>query len=279
MSSVAIVLVVVAAFAHAGWNLAAKRVGRGGALFVWMYQTLSVLIYVPVVVAIGPPEPQPAWLVAIPVSALLHNGYSLILQRGYAVGDLSVVYPVARGSGPLLSVLAAVLLFGDRPGPLGLVGAAAVVVGVLVIGRGGRGVTGASVRWGLLTGIAIAGFTLWDAYSVTTLAVPPLGMFCSRAIVQSLMLTPRVRGAEVRGLWRRYRTEVLVIAVLAPLASTLVLYALTLAPVSTVAPAREVSIVVGSVLAWRWFGEPDPVRRLTGAAVVLAGVAVIALGG
>ena len=283
MSSLAIVLVVIAAMSHAAWNLAAKRIGGGGALFVWMYQTISVAIFLPVtvgVLAFADVRPRAAWLLAVPVSALLHNGYSLVLQRGYAVGDLSVVYPVARGSGPLLSVLAAVLVLGERPGPLGLAGAVAVLVGVLVIGAGERrGATGASVRWGLLTGVSIASFTLWDAYSVTSLAVPPLGFFCSRAVLQSLMLTPHAarRRTQLGGLWREHRAEIVVVAVLGPVASVLVLYALRLAPVSTIAPARELSIVVGSVVAWRWFGEPDPVRRLTGAAVVLAGITAIAL--
>lgn len=282
MSPVAILLVLIAAFAHAGWNLAAKRIGEGGAAFVWMYQTISLALFLPIMLAVPEPAPRPVWLLAVPVSALLHNGYSLVLQRGYAVGDLSVVYPVARGSGPLLSVLAAVLLLGERPGPLGLAGAAAVVLGVLVIGSGPRrGASGASVGWGLLTGVTIAAFTLWDAYSVTTLAVPPLGYFCGRAMLQSLMLTPHVarRSAQVRRHWRAHRVWILTIAVLGPVASTLVLYALRLAPVSTIAPARELSIVVGSVVAWRWFGEPDPVRRLTGAGVVLAGITAIAVSG
>jgi drug/metabolite transporter (DMT)-like permease len=285
VSPVAVILVLIAACAHATWNLVAKKIGSGGALFVWLYQTLSVAIYLPgtvVVLAVSQAAPDPSWLLPVVISAVLHNTYAIVLQHSYAVGDLSVVYPVARGSGPVLSVLAAVLLLGERPAPFGLAGAAAVVLGILLIGSGSLGrTTGGSVRSGLLTGVTIAGFTLWDAYSVRSIALPPLGYFCARAVLQSAMLTPYAlrRREPVRQVWREHRAKIVIVAVLAPVASVLVLYALRLAPVSMIAPARELSIVLGSVFAWHWLGEPNPVRRLTGSVVVLAGILAIALAG
>jgi drug/metabolite transporter (DMT)-like permease len=287
VSPVAVVALLIAAFAHAGWNLAAKRIGDGGTLFVWLYQTASVAIYLPVAAAglgLGGARPVWAWAPAVVVSAVLHNVCAVLLQRGYAVGDLSVVYPVARGSGPLLSVSAAVVLLGERPGPLALAGAAGVVLGVLVIGLAPgrrRESTAAGAGWGALTGATIAAFTLWDAHSVTALGMPPLGLFCARAVLQSLMLTPYAlrRRRPARQLWRRHRTRILIVSVLGPLASVSVLYALRLAPVSVVAPVRELSVVITSLAAWRLLGEPNPQRRLAGAAVVLAGITAIALAG
>ncbi|WHT17567.1 EamA family transporter [Crossiella sp. CA-258035] len=280
----AIVLVLLAAVMHALWNFAAKRAGTGGAPFVWLYQVASVVICGPAAVlafVFGDTPAQWTWLLAVAVSAVLHAAYALVLQHGYAVGDMSVVYPVARGSGPLLTVLAAVLVLGERPGWTGLLGAGAIVAGVFVIGLGPTGRRGAlntSLLYGGLTGVAIAGYTLWDAYSVTTLAVPPLVYFCLGSLAQSLFLTPvALRQPErTRAVWRAHRTEVLVIAVLSPLAYVLVLYAMRLAPLSVVAPMRELSIVLGAFLAWRWFGEANPVRRLIGAALVLAGIAAVA---
>ncbi|GAA2795590.1 DMT family transporter [Crossiella cryophila] len=280
----AIVLVLLAAIAHALWNFAAKRAGDGGAAFVWLYQVASVVICGPVAVlafVFGDTPARWTWLLAVGVSAVLHAVYALVLQRGYAVGEMSVVYPVARGSGPLLTVLAAVLVLGERPGWAGLLGAAAIVAGVFVIGLGPssqRGALNASLVYGGLTGVAIASYTLWDAYSVTTLAVPPLIYFCLGSLAQSLMLAPVAlrRPERVAAVWRTYRTEVLVVAVLSPLGYVLVLYAMRLAPLSVVAPVRELSIVLGALLAWRWFGEANPVRRLIGAALVLAGIAAVA---
>jgi drug/metabolite transporter (DMT)-like permease len=137
MNPTAIALVVAAAVAHAGWNLCAKRVPNGGALFVWLYSTASAVIFVPVAIAsvlILGQRPHPVWLLAIGLSGLLHVTYFVLLQRGYAVGDLSVVYPLARGTGPMFAVLAAVLLLGERPGLVPLLGAAVVVAGIAVIG-------------------------------------------------------------------------------------------------------------------------------------------------
>jgi drug/metabolite transporter (DMT)-like permease len=98
---------------------------------------------------------------------------------------------------------------------------------------------------------------------------------------QCLGLTPGVwrrrRTGAVRALLIRHRREVLIVAVLSPLAYVLVLQALTLAPVSVVAPVRESSIVVGALLSWLVLREPHPARRLVGSVVVLAGVAALAL--
>jgi drug/metabolite transporter (DMT)-like permease len=277
-------LVVVAAFAHAGWNLCAKRVPDGGAVFVWLYGSVSAALCVPLIlvtVLISDQPPTPLWPVAMGVSGLLHLVYFVLLQRGYAVGDLSVVYPLARGSGPLLAVLAAVLLLGERPGVLPLVGAATVVAGILVIGGfgSGRSSWSAGALYGLATGALIAGYTLWDAHAVTALAVPPPVLLAGSALCECALLGPVAlanRGRVVR-LWRAHWRIVLAIAVLSPLAYLLVLFALRLAPVSLVAPARELSIVIGSLAAWLVLGEPHPGRRLAGAVVVLAGVAAIAV--
>jgi drug/metabolite transporter (DMT)-like permease len=279
----AIGLVLAAALAHAAWNFSAKRASTGGALFVWMYQAASAVICLPVAAValmLTDATPQWSWLLAAGVSAVLHVAYGLVLQQGYAVGDMSVVYPVARGSGPLLSVVAAVAFLGERPGALALVGAACVVAGVLVVGLGQKKVQlGQSLFWGALTGLMIAAYTLWDAHSVNGFAVPPLIYFSTGAVIQCLILAPHaVRSpSKVAALWREHRVDVLVIAVLSPAAYICVLYAMRIAPVSMVAPARELSIVFGSLIAWRWLSEPDPVRRLTGAAIVLAGVVAIAM--
>ncbi|WP_410569469.1 DMT family transporter [Amycolatopsis sp. cmx-4-61] len=285
MNATALSLVLVAAVVHAAWNLAAKRISSGGTQFVWLYYTVSAVFLLPVTVVLVVVEderPQWSWLLAAVVTAVLHVAYGVVLQRGYRVGDLSVVYPVARGTGPLLSVLAAVLVLGEHPGPLGLLGAFLVVAGVLVISTGRRATdpkaVKAGVLYGLLTGAVIAGYTLWDAHSVTGLGVPPVVYFGLGSVLQSLLLFPRAladRG-EVTRIWRDQRREVFVVAVLSPIAYVLVLFALTMAPVSLVAPARELSIVIGGIAAWLVLGERDAVRRLVGSVIVLSGIAAIA---
>jgi drug/metabolite transporter (DMT)-like permease len=286
MNSTALTLVLTAAVVHATWNLAAKRITAGGTQFVWLYYTVSAIVLLPVTViavAVEAERPQWTWLLASAVTSVLHIAYGIVLQRGYVVGDLSVVYPVARGTGPLLSVLAAVTLLGERPGPVGLLGAFLVITGVLVISAGrstaGKKARRAGVGYGLLTGAVIAGYTLWDAHSVTALAVPPLVYFGLGSVLQSAMLAPSAftGRAEVVRLWREHRREVVTVGVLSPLAYLLVLYALRIAPVSLVAPARELSIVLGGLAAWLVLGEQHAVRRLAGSLIVLSGIAAIAV--
>ncbi len=282
MQPAAILLVLGAAFAHAGWNLFAKRVPNGGALFVWLGAAWGVLFQLPLAVVVVVREGMSGvWWAAFAVSGVVHLGYFVLLQRGYRVGDLSVVYPLARGTGPLISVVAAVWLLHERPGGTALVGAAAVIGGVFVIGGfgSGSGVGWASgVGYGLATGALIATYTLWDAHAVTALAVPPIILMTGSVLVETVLLAPYafVRRARVREIWRDHRVAVLAVAVLSPLAYVLVLFAMRLAPVSLVAPARELSIVVGSLGAGLLLGEPNPGRRLTGSVIVRAGVAAIA---
>jgi drug/metabolite transporter (DMT)-like permease len=291
VNATALSFVLVAAVVHAAWNLAAKRISSGGTQFVWLYYTVSAVVLVPVTVVllvVEPQRPQWSWLLAAVGTSVLHVAYGIVLQRGYRVGDLSVVYPVARGTGPLLSVLAAVLVLGERPGRLGLLGAFLVITGVLVIstGRGGSAPDPAAAKarragilYGLLTGATIAGYTLWDAHSVTGIGMPPVVYFGLGSVLQSIMLVPGALAGrdEVARIWREQRREVLIVALLSPLAYILVLFALTMAPVSLVAPARELSIVLGGLAAWLVLGERDAVRRLAGSVIVLSGIAAIAV--
>ncbi|HEX5117028.1 MAG TPA: DMT family transporter [Pseudonocardiaceae bacterium] len=287
MHPASLALLVSAAILHAAWNFAAKRVGAGGAVFVWCYYTISAALCLPIAIGnlfVAHVAPQWWWLVAALGTGVLHVGYGVILQRGYAVGDMSVVYPLARGTGPLLSVIVAVLVFGERPGVVGLLGVLAVVLGVCVIsinpGAASAKPRLASVVYGVLTGAAIAGYTLWDDRAVTTLAMPPILYFTAGCLVQSALLTPHAAAhqQEVARLWRDHRREILVVAVLSPLAYLFVLFAMRTTPISVVAPVRELSIVIGSLVAWRVLAEPNPVRRLVGAAIVLSGIVGIAIG-
>lgn len=171
MSPLALGLLLASAFVHAGWNLAAKQAG-GGAAFVWLFSALGAAIYAPAALAsflVARPRIGPVELGFMGGTVVLHGAYFLALQRGYRHGDLSVVYPLARGAGPMLTVLAAVAVFGARPAPLALAGAALIGVCVFFIAGGlgaARTAGGRAVAFGLATGATIAAYTLWDAHAV-----------------------------------------------------------------------------------------------------------------
>jgi drug/metabolite transporter (DMT)-like permease len=284
----ALSLVLTAAVLHALWNLAAKQVAIDGVTFVYLYVIGSVLLWLPIAIVwvlVADDQPSWTWLYAGAVTAVFHTVYQLVLQRGYERGDLNLVYPLARGTGPLVTFVFAVTVLGERPSTVAVVGVIAVITGVLVIATGGgggahRGSTRAGVLWGVGTGVAIAAYTLWDSHSVTDLHVPPVPYFVLGLTLQipGLTLLLGRRHASLRDAWQRTRRPVITVAVLSPLAYVLVLRALQLAPVALVAPARESSIVVGALLGWWVLKEPSPGRRLVGAVVVLAGIVALVAG-
>lgn len=284
MSPLVLLLVVAGALAHATWNLVVKRSAASGAAFVWLSAVASAVLLLPAAIVVGVLDPPavPTLLLAVVVSGALHVAYFLALQAGYRVGDVSVVYPLARGTGPLLSVIVAVLVLGERPGILALLGALAVVAGVVVIGTGG-GTSGrrdarAGVLWGLLVGVVIAAYTLWDARAVTALALSPILLQAGATAAQAVLLAPVAvrRRAQVRDLLRTRWREAIVVGVLSPLSYVLILFALQLAPVSVVAPARELSVVFVALAGWLLFRERHAGARIAGSAVVVLGVGLLA---
>jgi drug/metabolite transporter (DMT)-like permease len=205
-------------------------------------------------------------------SGVLHVVYYAMLQRAYATGDLSVVYPLARGTGPVLSVTAAILFLGERPSGLGLAGGALIVVAVLTLVAGGsRAGVGAAVA----TGAAIAAYTVWDAHAVGPLNQPPVVYFWGAELIRATIFTPLVRDPGT--VWRANRRAIVGVGTLSPLAYVLVLFALTRAPVSLVAPVRESSVVVGALLGARVLGEGHLVRRIAAASAIAVGIAALAI--
>jgi drug/metabolite transporter (DMT)-like permease len=281
VSPTAFALIAAAAIAHASWNLFAKQ-ARGGLPFVWLAGLCAATAYAlpaAIQIVLSDRHVTGAGIAFMAGSGCLHSAYFTTLQRGYATGELSVVYPLARGTGPALSVLAAIVILGERPGPIALVGAALVVLGVLSLAGGGhRRSTRASIVFALLTGVTIAAYTLWDAHAVEDLAQPAIAYYWGSEVTRAIVLAvPALRNREgLRIALAHDRRAILAVGLLSPLAYILVLVALTLAPVSVVAPGREASIVIASLLGTRLLGEGGPGRRASAAVAILGGIACLA---
>jgi len=294
MPASAFALVLVAALLHATWNLAAKKWG-GGTHFVFSCALGVVVLWLPAVLWVGLGE-LPRWSPLawgfVAASAVVHLAYFNCLIAGYRASDLTVVYPVARGSGPLLSAMAAVVLLGEHLGVYGALGLAGVVGGILLITMGprliGRGMAQDAeaarrrrmgVWWGAATGTLIAGYTVLDGYAVKVLAVSPLLLDYFGNVLRlplqlpTLLRQPHSFWPELRRSWR----GVLAVAGLGPLAYILVLMAVREAPLSRVAPAREVSMLFAALLGGQLLGEGERGWRLAGAALIGAGVVALAL--
>lgn len=288
MSAAALLLILVAACAHATWNFAAKRSG-GGLAFVWLTGLVSFAFYLPAVFAYAAWKPltlPDGTLLVMLGSGLIKTGYALLLQLGYRHGDFSLVYPLARGTGPLLATCTAIAVFGERPSATALAGGALVIASVFALTGGARLLRAdrAHLRQGLLYGFfcgcCIAGYTVWDQRAVSQLGLaPPLYDFGTQ-FVMCTVLTPFAlrRLPEAAAAWRDHRGKVVTVAFLGPTAYVLVLFAMQTTPVSYVAPAREVSILIGTFLGAKLLGEADASRRLLAAATMVIGVIALALG-
>lgn len=289
----AFALILLAGVIHASWNIAAKK-ANGDARFAFQTGVFAMLVWAPVGIWLGW-DVVPTWGFVewcfVTLSGVLHVFYYVILLRGYRKADLTVVYPLARGSGPLLSSLFAILFLGERIGLIGLAGIAGVVLGVFLV-AGGPGLwrktqdpaqrerVHTGLRYGVLTGAFIAAYTVADSYAVKFLAMSPILLDYFGNFVRTGLLLPaalRDRATTAR-MWRAQWKYALLIAVISPVSYVLVLYAVQQAPISRVAPAREVSMLFAALIGGHLLREGDRLLRLLGALFIAAGVVALALG-
>jgi drug/metabolite transporter (DMT)-like permease len=286
VTGLALALVLASAGVHTAWNVLAKRI-RAEAHDAWLFTTLAAVIYAPLavgVIVVHRPAIGGRELLFMAGTAVLHTAYFLLLLRGYRAGGLSLVYPLARGTGPLLSTVAAILLLGERPSPLALTGASLIGVSVFVLTWSPRGSSGhrssRAIVYALLTGAMIALYTLWDKYAVSVVGIHPILLEWGGGIGRGLLLAPMAAAhwPKVRTRLRTHPREIVGVAVLSPLAYIMVLSALVFAPVSYVAPLREVSILIGAVVGTRFLAEDDATRRWAAAAMMTCGVVLLTVG-
>ncbi|MBN9428560.1 MAG: EamA family transporter [Burkholderiales bacterium] len=288
MSFLSLALVVLAAFIHATWNLLAKRAASAGPAFVFFYTVAACVFYLPWVaylLASGAFDWSLPAAICIVLGGALHLAYSLCLQRGYQVADLSVVYPIARGSGPMLSTVGAFLLLGEQPTAAGLSGLVAIVAGIVLISTQGNFTkfrqpeSQRGVRWGTATGSMIAGYTVVDGYGVKTLGIHPVVLDWCANVVRLAMLLPWVLAHRRQSVELMKNHWLLAIAVgaLSPLSYILVLWALQLGtPLSVVAPVREMSMMVGALFGILILRERAGPWRIIGCLILVIGVALLA---
>ncbi len=283
MTSLALALVLYSALLHASWNLVLKKAG-GGPEFTWLFSAVALVLFAPLALLSFPglEALTPAVLGIVAASSLCETGYYLALQGAYLRTDLSVAYPVARGTGPLLAVLLANPVLGETLGPGVVFGTILVLSGSLFLAsRKNLPATlpqAGGIALGLLAGIFISGYTLVDKVVVSMFRLPPIFYFWAVLFFQVLFLTPMAatRREALRAAWENRRREALAIGILCPLAYLLVLWALSFTPVSRIAPSREIGIVFGTFLGSRFLGEKGFRGRLLASAAVFAGVLLLA---
>jgi drug/metabolite transporter (DMT)-like permease len=285
----AVALILAGALCHALWNMLVRR-GAYPEGFVWWLAAAAAVVYAPLglylLIVVGLPA---AGLPFVGATVAIHVVYFILLGRAYQLGDLSIVYPIARGTGPLLVPFIAVPLLGERLSPLGVVGIALILVGVVTLQVGGLragalgrlvdGMRHPAARYAFAVGVTIAFYSVVDKAGVGRVDPLLYGylIFVGAALAAGPYFWLRCRPA-VLGSWRENRGSLLLAGLLSPLSYFMALTAFRLGQVSYLAPMREVSIVLAALLGALVLGEELSASRLGSAALTAAGVALIGLG-
>jgi drug/metabolite transporter (DMT)-like permease len=287
LSTAALSLVLTAAILHAVWNYFLKKSG-GGVGLVALSTVLSSFILTPLAIFFIAKGYSPTWIETGVCfgSGVIHTIYFLLLDRAYqSGGDLSVVYPLARATGPLLTILAATLWLGEKITLVALGGALLIGVSALLLSGNPASFKGRAARksigFAVAAGCMIACYTVWDKIAVSMLMMPPLLFYAGSNLARIPFLVTialkRLPGG-MTAAWHNQRLAVLAIALLSPLSFVLVLYAMKLAPVSYVAPAREVSILFAALLGAHVLKEGESTRRTIAAVGMVLGITALVIG-
>lgn len=288
MSGIALVLVLAAALLHAGWNFLAKK-SHNKMAFIWWFLLIASIGYLPMFLFFWPKfAPTPAGWACIVATGVLHALYFWFMGGAYERGDLSLVYPLSRGSGPLLVPVLAVILLHEQLSPAGVLGIVLVVTGIYTIHLNSftadsffeplRAMRGSASVWALCTGGTIAGYSLVDKVGVG-LVYPPAYIYLM-FVISLLLLSPYMLTKKVSALkheWKVNRTLIFINGFLVLLTYMIILFAFRLSKVSYVVAAREVSIVFSALLGIFWLKEAHAPQKIAGAALIALGVVLIGM--
>jgi len=288
VTGIALGIVLASAFLHAGWNFLLKKSDRK-IVFIWWFQLAALILFSPMFLYYcgDAPIPLAGWL-CIVATGLIHAGYFWFMGGAYQRGDLSLVYPLARGSGPLFVPILAVILLHEEIAPLGGLGIGLIIAGIYCANLRSfengaflepfRALRGGASLWALSTGLMIAGYTLVDKVGVG-LVYPPVYIYIMVSITW-LALTPwiliRERGRILQE-WRRHAGTIFIVGFFSIFTYLMILFALTMSKVSYVAAVREVSIVLSAYFGVFYLGEKHGRQKLLGALLITLGVIAIGL--
>jgi uncharacterized membrane protein len=288
MSAFALVLILCSAVMHATWNALARRTDEPYAFF-FAFSLASVVFWVPIPIFLGSVSEVRATDVLLVIgSGSLQVIYYVLLSSAYRHGDLSLVYPVARGTGVAIVPVAGIVIFGERPTFIGWLGIGATLAGLILIAVASRGTAGMrgpeqtrlALIFALLTGLTVTTYSLVDNFGVERVnpVVYGYGLILAAVVLQTPYVVTRRRAAVMRQ-FRLNRRAVSAGAVLSMATYLLVLVAFSESNVGYVVPLRETSIIFALIIGVTVLRELPSFGRVVAAVVVAAGAILIAIGG
>jgi drug/metabolite transporter (DMT)-like permease len=286
LSAVTLALIILSAIMQCTWNFFSKRSDDKQA-FLWLsLAAAAVFFFVPFCVFYAP-LPALGWSIAL-VSGCVEALYYMLLGAAYQRGDLSLIYPVARGFAPLVIVVSAPALLGETVSSLGAAGVVVIAVGIYTLhlrstARGDLLAPLTALRerqsqMALVIGVVIAAYSMLDKVGVSHVP-PPLYAYLvftvPAALLAPYMLTRRREA--VKAEWGKNRRTVLLVPFLMGGAYTIVLLAMKTTQVSYVSSAREVAIVFAAIAGTLLLKEPFGRMKIAGSLLIFAGVLMIGL--
>ncbi len=270
--------VLASALFHATWNALIKGSADKllSAIGITGASTLIAALCLPWL-----PQPAPASWPFLLASLGLQVIYMRLVAHIYRVADMSVSYPVMRGTAPLLVALVSILFFHDDPSPGALVGVATICAGILCIGLpgGAQQRKSGGVRLALLNAAVIAGYTLVDGTGARLSQAPAsytLWIFLLQGIVMVGLALPH-RARDLARYFRNHWGAALLGGSGSVISYGVALWAMTLAPIAVIAALRETSILFGILISGLFLRERLTPARITGAGVLVVGVIVLRL--
>lgn len=280
----ALLLVLGAAGIHVVWNFSTKSSGNKPA-FLWFTNSLFAVVGFPLYLLLDYPFnwTWQGWSLII-ASGLLHAIYYWVLARAYDMGDLSLVYPLARGTSVLIVAVLSFPVFGEAISGMGFTGIAVVLLGIYILHmKSGtwRNLLIPShspgAKWALYSGVLIAAFSFVDKAGIEF--VDPLPFLYLIFTTAAIFYTPiAFRGgiSPIQDYWRNNRGQLIMIGLIVPSAYGLILMAFTLAPAAYVVTSREIRLVLGTVAGTLFLKEKNATYRISGSVLIVLGVILLA---
>ncbi len=292
MDLIPYLLVVISATTHATWNFLAKRAG-GSQTFLGLSKAAEAAALLPAFVffsiRLRAPLAEPWTWILFGVGAVFTTLNYIFLGRAYARGSLSTVYPVARSSALVLLPALAYFFMQERIDWIGSAAIGLIILGIFVLQLDAftreemahifRQLRHPAMLYALLAGIAVACYSLWDKYAVRFLPtfIYFYGYTALAALAYFTLLRTRHPWETLRDELRSHGRLIVLVGLLNTFTYLLVLTALAVSKASYVVALRQLSIGVGAIMGWRWLGEPSPLPKRVGLAMLVAGCLMVSL--